>query len=118
MFSVEIRELEIYAYHGVPDEEQKIGHRYLLNVRMDVNGTADATDDVRDTVEYGALGKRLADAVATTQFRTLERLADHLASLVLDEQPLVARVEIDLAKRLPPAPILAAATAVRLVRSR
>ncbi|MDR3690663.1 MAG: dihydroneopterin aldolase [Fimbriimonas sp.] len=110
--------LEFYGYHGVSDEEQKIGHRYRIDIELTVDGTADRTDRVEDTVDYGEVGKLLSSVGSTTQFRTVERLASVMADRLLDSYPSISTVSIRLAKLLPPAPVIAEEAGVKLTVSR
>ena len=32
-----IQELEFYAYHGASDQEQVVGHRYVVDARLTVD---------------------------------------------------------------------------------
>lgn len=118
MYTVFIEELDLYAYHGVPDEEQIIGHRYRLNIKLQVEGTADFTDRVDDTVDYGSIAQYLDAQTTSRQFRTVERLAAHLAESVLGKFPLVQQVRLTVRKPLPPAPIIAANVGVTVERTR
>jgi dihydroneopterin aldolase len=118
MYKVFLRGLEFYAYHGVPDAEQTIGHRYSLDLELTVTGKADITDAVTDTVDYGTLAIELASLGAKLQFRTVERLACVLGEHVLEHYPSVQDVEIEVSKLLPPAPVIMAEAGVRLLLSR
>jgi 7,8-dihydroneopterin aldolase/epimerase/oxygenase len=118
MYTVFVRGLEVYAYHGVPDAEQSIGHRYKVSVRMEVEGTADRTDQVADTVDYASVGQLIEKTVRDTQYRTLERLAHVALDNLFREHPHIRSAEITIEKPHPPAPIIAEATGVVLARNR
>ena len=72
-----VRRLEFYAYHGVPAEERQIGHRYVADLDVEIHDRAGETDMVEDTVDYGALAKRLEVLAAGSQHQTLESLVTH-----------------------------------------
>ncbi len=109
-----VKGLEFYAYHGVPDEEQVIGHRYLVNLELSVDGVADESDDVRETVDYGLLCTALTALGQREQFRTVERLARVMGEHVLNQFRQVLDLEIEVIKLLPPAPVILAEAGVRL----
>jgi len=113
-----LKNLEFYAFHGVPDEEQAVGHRYCLSAELKVSGDADLTDEIGGTVDYGELGRQITSWSKERRFRTIEALAAWLAERILDEHSLVESVGIELWKRLPPADMIAEATGVRVSRSR
>jgi dihydroneopterin aldolase len=117
-FWIYIEGLEFYAYHGVEAEERKIGHRYIADLRVAVEGDAPESDSIKDTVDYAELSKMVVDAARERQFLTLEALAAHLGRRILEEHPLASEVELHLAKRLPPAEIMAEMAGIELTLKR
>lgn len=118
MYQVFLENLEFYAHHGVPAEERIVGHRYVVSLSMTVEGGATNTDQVDDTVDYGEVASVVFDAATEKQYKTVERLAQVIARTVLDSFPLVFSVEVRLAKRLPPAPMIADSAGVVLTLTR
>jgi len=118
VYEVLVEGLQIYAYHGVPDAEREIGHRYLIDLKLEVDGKADQTDDVAETVDYGIAGQIAEETAVKSQFRTVERLARVIADGLLEAFALLQSVEVTVRKPLPPAPILAEAAGVRIRVSR
>ena len=118
MYTVFVQGLEFYAYHGVSAEEQKIGHRYLAEVRIEVDGRADANDEIKNTVDYVSVAESVIEISGAQRFRTLEKLASTIAEEVLKRHKLVQNVWISLAKPLPPGAIIAETVGVELGRSR
>ena len=114
MIEVFLDGLEFYGYHGVPDAERSVGHRYSVDVSLDVDSQAETTDSVSDTADYGKIGAELVRFGENQQYRTIERLASEMARLVLDSNPKVTRVRLSIRKLLPPAPIIARAAGVTL----
>lgn len=110
--------LEFYAYHGVPAEEQVVGHRYSIDLELILNAPAVRTDDVHDTVDYGDLAIWLVSYCQKSQFATLERLAGAAADGLLDRYPRLDALTIRVAKRLPPAPVILGSAAAQISRQR
>jgi dihydroneopterin aldolase len=110
--------LEFYGYHGVPPEEQVIGHRYSIDLQITVRTAATKSDQVSDTVDYGALAVGLAKFCAEYRFATVERLADAAGTWMLETFPKIMTLRLRIAKLLPPAPIIAAAAGVEITRER
>ncbi len=108
MYHVLVQGLELHAYHGVPDAEREIGHRYVIDLKLDVEGKAFETDDVAETVDYAAAGKTAQDVAENQQFRTVERLARVIGEAIVAQFPLVEAADVTVRKPLPPAPMLAA----------
>lgn len=91
MDRIQIRGLRAFGRHGVYEHEQRDGQRFVVDVTIDCDlSRPERTDDLADTIDYGALAERLAAAVTGTRFDLLEALAGHLAGLVLQERGAVA----------------------------
>jgi dihydroneopterin aldolase len=113
-----IEQLEFYAYHGASDEEQSVGHRYAVDVRLRVDTRrAGASDDLADTVNYSRVAKRVVAVATAEQYRLLEALAERLASVILAEFP-VESVMLRVRKIRPPMNAIAEAVGVEIERSR
>jgi dihydroneopterin aldolase len=108
--------LEFYGFHGVSDEEQAIGHRYIVDIRVRVAGPV--ADDLAHTVDYSTLAKIMLETGAKNKFRTVEAMGDVFCQAVLQFLPNVFEVELTLLKPLPPAAFIAASTGVRMVMTR
>lgn len=118
MYTVFVRGLEFYAYHGVPPEERAVGHRYCVDLDLEVEGRADATDRVEDTVDY-ARAAQIAQAYAQgCQVHTVERLAAGIADEMLAAFPSIVRTRVRVGKVMPPAPVVASEAGVELARTR
>jgi dihydroneopterin aldolase len=113
-----IEGLEFYAYHGVPDAEQAIGHRYELDIELQVSQNASETDNIADTVDYGVVAQFAMEVGQSNQFRTLERLADELCKRLLDQHERILSVSVTVKKPLPPAPVIVKAVGVQSTRTK
>lgn len=114
-----IQGIEFYAYHGVPDAEQQIGHRYRVDLAVDLDlRAAGRTDDLRHTVSYGDLARLVIQIGTTHQRRLLESLAEQMCAAILEQFPQIQRVELLLAKRLPPTGTITELAGVKIIRVR
>lgn len=118
MFTVFVRGLEFYGHHGISAEERTIGHRYIADLRMEIAGEADHTDKIGDTVNYVTAAETLIEASIKAGKHTLEGTCGAIADEILSSFQLVETVWIRLAKRLPPANMMAETVGVELERSR
>lgn len=114
MIEVFLEGLEFYGYHGVPEPERLVGHRYRVDVSMDVDSKAEESDEVKDSADYGKIAEELARIGENQQYKTIERLAKEMAQAILIKHPRVMRVRLSVRKLLPPAPIIAHASGVTL----
>lgn len=114
-----INGLEFYGYHGASDQEQTVGHRYLLDVRLAVDTRlAGQSDHLSDTVNYSRVAKRLVEAGTQEQFRLLEALAARLAEIIFAEFSNVQAIQLRVQKISPPMNAIAASVGVEIFRQR
>lgn len=118
MITVFVSGLEFYGFHGVTVEERTIGHRFVADLRLQVEGRAEETDSIEDTVDYAGVSFQLTELCAKRQFYTLERMAAAIADELLARHGGIQRVWIRIAKRLPPVDMIAEQVGVELERSR
>lgn len=103
---------------GVLDHERLAPQPLRLDVDIEVDlHDAGLSDDLTQTVHYGEVAVALADTVRSTNYLLLERLAQHLADVVLGF-PLVRAVDLKVTKLQPPIPEDIGSTAVRIRRVR
>jgi dihydroneopterin aldolase len=102
---IELRGLRVFARHGALEAERDLGQEFVIDatVWLDVAPAA-AGDDLKRTVDYGTLARRLADLAGAPPVRLIETLADRLAAACLDD-PLVEQAEITVHKPHAPIPL-------------
>ena len=115
---IEVRGLELLLFCGVLAEEQARRQPFLIDLDLyfDMTG-AGSSDDLADTVDYGALIDLLARQLSSERFQLLERLASRTAELTLDNE-LVDAVTVRVKKLRPPVAAHVDTTGVRLHRIR
>lgn len=95
--------IEVFAYHGVGEREKRDGQLFSIDVALETDLSAPGrSDDLADTVDYGHVTSRIHDLVATERWDLIERVAQRVAELVLEDQR-VSAVEVTIHK--PQAPI-------------
>ena len=73
---IELRGLTVRGHHGVFDHERRDGQDFVLDLVLDVDlAKAGASDDLADTVDYGALAEGAAAVVAGPPRRLIEAVA-------------------------------------------
>jgi 7,8-dihydroneopterin aldolase/epimerase/oxygenase len=116
---IELRGLRMPARVGVLpiEREQDQPLEVDLDVVVDL-AAAGASDDLADTVHYGAVCDAVVRAVATGHVALLERLAEVVAEAVLGLDPRIVAVDLAVRKLRPPVPHDLATSGVHVVRTR
>lgn len=84
---------------GVTEDERAFPQMVEVDLVLEVDlAAACASDDLADTVDYGALVERTGRIVEGGRFRLLEGLAGSLAASVLDASPSIAAVTVRVRK--------------------
>jgi 7,8-dihydroneopterin aldolase/epimerase/oxygenase len=118
VFKVCVEGLEFYGHHGVSPEEREVGRHYVADLELDVAGTADETDRIEETVDYGEAVALILAVSEEKRYSTLERLSKAMADRLLERFAMVTEVRIKVAKLLPPLPQHVRNAAVELTVTR
>ncbi len=104
--------------HGVLDRERQEGQTFLVDVvlGLDTRGAA-ASDDLKQTVDYGVMATRVVGVVEGEPVNLIETLAQRVADACLAE-PLVEHVEVTVHKPEAPIRVPFEDVTVTIVRSR
>ncbi len=88
--------LRVRGFHGVYEHERRDGQDFVVDATLWLDSRpAAASDDVADTVDYGALADRLATVVAGEPVNLIETLAARLCALcMVDERVIAAEVTV------------------------
>jgi dihydroneopterin aldolase len=116
---IELRGLRMAGVVGVLAHEQT--HAQPLELDIDVHvdlSAAGASDDLTDTVDYGALCTSAERVVTTTSYALLEALAEDVAASLLASDPRVDAVTVSLRKLRPPVEQQLSTSGVRITRGR
>jgi dihydroneopterin aldolase len=113
---IELRGLRALGTHGALPEEQLRAQPFEvdLDVVTDVRAAA-ASDDLHDTVDYGAIATIVDRVVTTERFALLERLATRIAEEVSGDERVLS-VTVTVRKLRPPVPVDLTSAAVRITR--
>ena len=80
-----IEELRVSTWIGIYPREKAMPQTIELSLQIGVStASAGATDDIRDTVDYAVVVERLRADLSTTHFNLLEKLAEHVATFLLE----------------------------------
>lgn len=99
---ITLSELEVHYHVGVPDEERARPQRLLITVEMGTDfHKAARWDDLRETIDYYEVSRRILRFGDGRSWRLIERLAVELAEMILSEfRP--GRVTVEIRKFILP----------------
>ena len=111
-----VRGIECFGHHGVFEFERREGQTFVIDLTLGLDtAPAAASDDLRDTVDYGSLVASVKAAVETDPVDLIETLAQRLAGVcLLDDRVEWASVTV----HKPDAPIEATFADVALTITR
>src|SRR5688572_5161373 len=81
-----LRGLAVECIIGFIEWERRVKQTVVIDLELPVNcHRASLTDEVKDTLDYKKVAKRIIAFVEDSQFKLVETLAQKLALLVLEE---------------------------------
>lgn len=104
MDKISIRGLEIFAYHGVMQEEKENGQKFYVDATLFCDTkTAGMSDDLEDTVNYAAVCQFIDKFLKENRFDLIEAAAEQTVRSLLQYMPKIRQIEFTINK--PSAPI-------------
>ncbi len=81
-----IEELRLETWIGIYPREKAAPQSVEMTLHIGVStASAGASDDIRDTVDYAVVVERLRRELSERHFNLLEKLAEHVATLLLED---------------------------------
>ena len=104
MDKIRLKNIELYAYHGVSPEEQKLGQRFELDIELTSDfSTIDMADDITKTVNYEEVYKLTKQIFCNNKWKLLETAASEVAKGISDMNK-IQNVNVKIRKLNPPIP--------------
>lgn len=119
MDKIIIKDLKLFAYHGVNPEEKRDGQIFYIDITAETDlSTAGKSDMLDDTVSYAKILKTARAVFTSEKFDLIEKAAEVVASAVLESYSRISSVTVLVKK--PEAPIKAefSYVAVEITRKR
>ena len=116
---IELRGRRVDAICGVLPHERTTPQPLEIDVDLTADlAIAGASDDLADTIDYGAVTAEVDRVATTRQPQLLEHLAASIADAVLALDARIDGVTVAVRKLEPPVPERLATSGVRITRSR
>ena len=104
MDKITVKNLEVFAHHGVFPEETALGQKFVLNLTLYLSTRrAGRSDRLEDSLHYGEVSHFAARFIQEHTWKLIESVAEQLARALLLEYDLLEQVDVEVQK--PWAPI-------------
>lgn len=104
MDKIVIKDLEIFAYHGVLPEEKRQGQTFIVTVEMFLDlHDAGIEDDLDESVNYADVCSTISEVMTEEKYNLIEAAAESIAGTILLKYNKVNKVRVVLSK--PEAPV-------------
>jgi dihydroneopterin aldolase len=102
MVEINLNGAEFFAFHGYYPEEQLLGCRFLVDLSVSFEPTADlAEDDLLNTVNYEQLYNIACEEMKITR-KLIETVAQAIADTIKQKFPFVKNTRVSIKKINPP----------------
>ena len=102
MMQVLLRDLRLFAHHGVLPQERTVGAYFILNLCIQTDfSRAMETDELEGTISYADVFEVVKAEMAVPS-RLLEHVAGRICRTILRQFPAAATVHLELLKENPP----------------
>ena len=99
-----IDNLEVFANHGLFEEENKLGQKFIFDIECELNyKKAMFSDEMMDSISYADIAEVVVKTATTNTFNLLERLAGEILKNIFTEFSQIENINLKINK--PGAPI-------------
>ena len=118
MDKIKIKDLEVFARHGVFPEENFLGQKFVISATLHTSTRkAGLTDELESSIHYGEVSHLIKRIVEENTWKLLEKVAEELARAILLEYPLAQQADIKIKKPWAPVGLPMDTVSVEISRS-
>jgi len=94
-----IDNLEVFANHGLFEEENKLGQKFIFDIECELNyKKAMFSDEMTDSISYADIAEVVVKTATTNTFNLLERLAGEILKNIFEKFPQIENVKLEINK--------------------
>lgn len=96
---IRLKKVAVFAYHGVYDEEARLGQRFNISLDCAIDlSEAGRNDDLKQGVSYADLAALVQEIAVSERFSIIEALGEKIAAAVLEKHRRIAAVAVTVEK--------------------
>lgn len=119
MDKIYINDLEFIGYHGVFEEEKRLGQKFLVSLELSLSTRmAGMTGDLDKSVHYGMVANDVEEIFLEKSYDLLETVAEKIAMGILKKYELVREIKVKIKKPWAPLQKIFNDVAVEISRKR
>lgn len=97
-----LENIVLYAYHGVYEQETRVGNSYIINLKLDVDlEKATKSDSLDDTINYGIVYDVVKKEMSIPS-KLLEHVGGRIMNALRSRFDQIQHIELRISKRNPP----------------
>lgn len=101
-YCIEIRDIHLYAHHGVMPQEREVGAWFTVDIKMTMNDSSCAeSDSIENTVSYADIYDIIRNEMKEPS-KLLEHVCKRISDTIYSQFAQVQEIEITLCKDTPP----------------
>lgn len=117
MDTISVKDIAVFAYHGVMQEENVVGQKFLISAELGLDTSiAGENDDIEESVDYAQVCSIIKNYAENNTFSLIEALAEGLAKCLLLEYTNINSVDIEVKKPWAPVHIPVDTVSVKISR--
>ncbi len=119
MDKIIIKGLEVFAHHGVYENEKSKGQKFIINAEIETDTvTASLSDDIEDTLDYAKVCDMIKDYMVINRVNLLETLVNELSRKLLISFDKIESVSLEICKPEAPIPAKFENVSIKVERKR
>lgn len=99
---IELKEMTFHAFHGVMEQERKVGNTYTVDLQLFFDfSQAMQSDDLNDTINYATVYEIIKEEMSIPS-QLIEHLGGRIILNLQNKIPKIEKIRLRLAKKNPP----------------
>lgn len=115
---IHIKNLEVFGKHGVFQEENRLGQKFVINATLYTSiREAGLKDDLTKSIHYGEVSHFMTRYMMEHTFQLIETAAEQMAGALLREFPAMEKITLEISKPWAPIGLPLESVSVEITRS-